>query len=181
MQLGLRDRLAFVDTSLSHRGLRANHPGFDAGLASMEVLPRRGGRYIPLLDNVGTDRRRPGVPFGMWWNKKIYRRLSRGDLVAALANQDGGAHVDATLTEAYAELTRLNGLGWAYADSEGRSEPFEGNAAQASMRQMTWELRETLGKQVAVDGTFIGSTAPAGRNDPCPCNSGKKFKRCCGA
>ena len=23
--------------------------------------------------------------------------------------------------------------------------------------------------------------APAGRNEPCPCGSGKKFKRCCGA
>jgi uncharacterized protein YecA (UPF0149 family) len=24
------------------------------------------------------------------------------------------------------------------------------------------------------------SGARAGRNDPCPCGSGKKFKRCCG-
>jgi hypothetical protein len=24
-------------------------------------------------------------------------------------------------------------------------------------------------------------TSPSGRNDPCPCGSGKKFKRCCGA
>ena len=23
--------------------------------------------------------------------------------------------------------------------------------------------------------------APVGRNDPCPCGSGKKFKKCCGA
>lgn len=23
--------------------------------------------------------------------------------------------------------------------------------------------------------------APAGRNDPCPCGSARKFKRCCGA
>lgn len=25
------------------------------------------------------------------------------------------------------------------------------------------------------------STAKVGRNDPCPCGSGKKFKKCCGA
>jgi uncharacterized protein len=25
-----------------------------------------------------------------------------------------------------------------------------------------------------------GSTAKVGRNDPCPCGSGKKYKRCCG-
>ncbi len=27
--------------------------------------------------------------------------------------------------------------------------------------------------------TFIHSTASVGRNDPCPCGSGKKFKKCC--
>jgi len=26
-----------------------------------------------------------------------------------------------------------------------------------------------------------GSTAKVSRNDPCPCGSGKKYKRCCGA
>ncbi|MGH9545975.1 MAG: SEC-C metal-binding domain-containing protein [Terriglobales bacterium] len=25
------------------------------------------------------------------------------------------------------------------------------------------------------------STAKIGRNDPCPCGSGKKYKKCCGA
>ena len=25
------------------------------------------------------------------------------------------------------------------------------------------------------------SVRPPGRNDPCPCGSGKKYKRCCGA
>jgi uncharacterized protein len=29
--------------------------------------------------------------------------------------------------------------------------------------------------------TVSGSTAKVGRNDPCPCGSGKKYKRCCGA
>jgi hypothetical protein len=27
--------------------------------------------------------------------------------------------------------------------------------------------------------TFMHETAPVGRNDPCPCGSGKKFKKCC--
>ena len=35
------------------------------------------------------------------------------------------------------------------------------------------------------DGSVRGTTfekkySPTGRNDPCPCGSGKKFKRCCG-
>ncbi|WP_119395955.1 SEC-C metal-binding domain-containing protein [Salinibius halmophilus] len=28
-------------------------------------------------------------------------------------------------------------------------------------------------------GTFQRETPKVGRNDPCPCNSGKKFKKCC--
>lgn len=31
-----------------------------------------------------------------------------------------------------------------------------------------------------VNTTFKRQTAKVGRNDPCPCNSGKKFKKCCG-
>ena len=28
---------------------------------------------------------------------------------------------------------------------------------------------------------LLGAPAQAGRNDPCPCGSGKKYKKCCGA
>ena len=27
----------------------------------------------------------------------------------------------------------------------------------------------------------VRGTAKVGRNDPCPCGSGKKYKKCCGA
>ncbi|MBQ7822482.1 MAG: SEC-C domain-containing protein, partial [Clostridia bacterium] len=27
----------------------------------------------------------------------------------------------------------------------------------------------------------VRSAAKVGRNDPCPCGSGKKYKKCCGA
>lgn len=30
------------------------------------------------------------------------------------------------------------------------------------------------------EGTFVRETPKVGRNDPCPCGSGKKFKKCCG-
>ncbi|MEM7365434.1 MAG: SEC-C metal-binding domain-containing protein [Pseudomonadota bacterium] len=29
--------------------------------------------------------------------------------------------------------------------------------------------------------TFIRNAPKIGRNDPCPCDSGRKFKKCCGA
>lgn len=30
------------------------------------------------------------------------------------------------------------------------------------------------------DGTIIRVKGKVGRNDPCPCGSGKKYKKCCG-
>lgn len=30
------------------------------------------------------------------------------------------------------------------------------------------------------EGTYVREAAKIGRNDPCPCGSGKKYKRCCG-
>lgn len=32
-----------------------------------------------------------------------------------------------------------------------------------------------------LEGTFVRTGPKVGRNDPCPCGSGKKFKKCCGA
>ncbi|MDR1245855.1 MAG: SEC-C domain-containing protein [Clostridiales Family XIII bacterium] len=42
------------------------------------------------------------------------------------------------------------------------------------------ERREEIAKEQRKAGTVIkGKTT--GRNDPCPCGSGKKYKKCCGA
>ena len=43
---------------------------------------------------------------------------------------------------------------------------------------------ETLARYCLVGlrgGTVQRETDKAGRNDPCPCGSGKKFKQCCGS
>ncbi len=39
------------------------------------------------------------------------------------------------------------------------------------------------GRWVYVDGEILPPVEPVkvGRNDPCPCGSGKKYKKCCGA
>ncbi|MFP5257398.1 MAG: YchJ family protein [Acidobacteriota bacterium] len=56
----------------------------------------------------------------------------------------------------------------------------------AEIRETSW-FRKKGGTWFYVDGRLHGepvaapAVAPqAGRNDPCPCGSGKKFKRCCG-
>ena len=37
------------------------------------------------------------------------------------------------------------------------------------------------GRQPKVKKPVVNKTAKVGRNDPCPCGSGKKYKKCCGA
>ncbi|HPW41879.1 MAG TPA: SEC-C metal-binding domain-containing protein [Bacillota bacterium] len=42
------------------------------------------------------------------------------------------------------------------------------------------EKRKEITKKQRLSGTVIKAKEP-GRNDPCPCGSGKKYKKCCGA
>jgi uncharacterized protein len=52
--------------------------------------------------------------------------------------------------------------------------------AHSHARMMT--LRDRILRQRGVDPSAVASPQPraVGRNDPCPCGSGKKFKNCCG-
>ncbi len=43
------------------------------------------------------------------------------------------------------------------------------------------ETRERLYKEQKRSTTIVHEGPKIGRNDPCPCGSGKKYKKCCGA
>jgi len=43
------------------------------------------------------------------------------------------------------------------------------------------EQREGLFKEQRAAKTVVREGEKVGRNDPCPCGSGKKYKKCCGA
>ncbi len=43
------------------------------------------------------------------------------------------------------------------------------------------ERRKRLDPNLPPSGPRLGRNAKVGRNDPCPCGSGKKYKKCCGA
>lgn len=45
---------------------------------------------------------------------------------------------------------------------------------------LTEERRKELYKEQKKSGTIV-KEKKIGRNDPCPCGSGKKYKKCCGA
>jgi preprotein translocase subunit SecA len=53
---------------------------------------------------------------------------------------------------------------------------------KAEERKQVYKIAGTTGG----DGTLkkkpvVNKEAKVGRNDPCPCGSGKKYKKCCGA
>lgn len=155
--------------------------------------------YIPMLDTVPMHRR---MSFADWWGEIVFvddrrGKVSRKGLVLAVANQDGGAHVDPALNETYARLSRHNSLGWVI--KAGAEELPIPKPERAAVRQIAHEVLSSLvpgykkeqtqraemffGGAMAFDGVpaeWKAKTRP-GRNEPCPCGSGKKFKKCHGA
>jgi len=107
-----------------------------------------GADYAPILDKGPPDRYTTGrVPFEKWWNGTALsvdekHRFSRRDLVLAVANKDGGAHIDPELDKRYQEVSRLNALGWSFTVN-GIKKDF-GNPVLMTIRQIAYELVESL-------------------------------------
>lgn len=158
-----------------------------------------GAKYIAPLDYLPPDCPPKYVSFEDWWNGDIFvdkegNNTTRRDLILALANKDGGAHVDPELDAKYANLSRLNSLGWCYSSSKGDAPLKE--PERAALRQIAHEVLKSLDPQIPPmkpdfkGAIFMNPTAvvsdkqplvaKVGRNEPCPCGSGKKYKRCHG-
>jgi hypothetical protein len=140
-QLGMKDIL-FFDTAqdIDERNLL---PTF--GLVFVASTPS-GGSYIPPL-NLPLARQVWMLPFDHWWSKVVVRvpnelDLRRSDLVLMMANQDGGAHVDASIDERYYKLTREHVGGWSVATQAGNV-TLDGIEA-ASVRQIAQEVLSSL-------------------------------------
>ena len=56
-----------------------------------------------------------------------------------------------------------------------------GGASVAAGGEMAAAAAQAQGEGAAKVKTIVRETARVGRNDPCPCGSGKKYKKCCGA
>jgi hypothetical protein len=78
-----------------------------------------------------------------WWNQTVYisgkTRCSRKDLVLTAADKDGGAHVDAALTEYYKVLMTSGQLGFIRAGENGTFQPII-DAHLGYLRQIGHEI-----------------------------------------
>jgi uncharacterized protein len=52
-------------------------------------------------------------------------------------------------------------------------------SAAAGVMRMLKHFLERRADDVAEGGAFIRRGAKTGRNDPCPCGSGRKYEQCC--
>jgi len=169
-----------------------------SGLTAIE-LTSEGAKYVAVLDTLRPDSPPRWVNFDEWWNGVIFvdqkgSETSRKDLILAVANKDGGAHVDSVLDEKYADLSRRNSLAWQFL-SPGGAVLLKG-PEKAAVRQITHEILKSLNPAMPVvksrvtSSLSIGASAvveekqpvvpKVGRNDSCPCGSGKKYKHCHG-
>jgi hypothetical protein len=164
----------------------------------------RNGEMISHLQVI-TDSSRPSEKFGLGYG--VFEVDGRAFLTDVYycsnpkcdCRQSEVVFMEAWLGEAPKEK-KINGLlhlGWGFdGDTEIREQQHL-SQAQAQQLIRAWtakhgekmevfkaEYQETkqIGRRSLRDGTPAPSASPkVGRNAPCPCGSGKKYKRCCGA
>jgi hypothetical protein len=169
-----------------------------SGLTAIDQTPE-GAKYVAVLDMLPPGCPPRWVSFDEWWNGVIFvdqkgSETNRKDLILAVANKDGGAHVDPVLNGKYADLSRRNSLAWRFYGPRGDA-PLE-SPEKATIRQITHEILKSLNpampvmKPKVMGALSIGASLvveekqtvvpKVGRNDPCPCGSGRKYKHCHG-
>lgn len=161
-------------------------------------------KYAALLDEIPPPFRNKWVNFETWWAEPIFinqkkEEISRSKLILTACDQDGGAHIDPKIDAIYDSLISGSFMGWESHSSNGNL--LISGAESAAIRQIAHEILKTLKpgyskepemKNVAVIianpskviGPFVSQHPyeknKVGRNEPCPCGSGKKYKKCCG-
>ncbi len=117
-----------------------------SGIIGMNIT-RQGVKYLAPLDFLPPESPPRWISFEEWWDAIIFidqkgNKTSRKDLILAVANKDGGAHVDPVLNEKYADLSRRNSLAWRFSSARGDM-PLEG-PEKAAIRQITHEVLKSL-------------------------------------
>jgi hypothetical protein len=139
--------MPFADTARDYDqyNLLEVHHSFN-GLV-MTLMSNAGIHYVAPLSKPSHGRILKKT-FPDWWNKVIYidanrENFTRRDLVLAVANKDGGAHVDPELDQKYADFSRNNSLGWVLSKSGVEHAPLTG-PVYPSIRQIAHELLLSL-------------------------------------
>lgn len=149
--------------------------------AIARVLNDRPQAYEPVFD---TDEETGEIVWETWAAGFAEAMDLRFDAWAPLFADESAAETD--LTEEILAMGQLSmfvavadgryaELGLAEADAEAVARTAAQAIPEAVLTLNAWRRRQRPDPSTAASGAKIG------RNDPCPCGSGKKYKKCCGA
>jgi hypothetical protein len=153
-----------VGGSLTLTLLGEEQPYTDAPLDK----PRAKVTYVPRVHMPDGPWAATRVPFTTWWEEIVIKDrqgnvFTRKDIILAMANKEGGAHVDPELDEAYARLTRFYSQGWQVRTGRIRQPP-DNSLVAASIRQIAHEVLvsiEPFLPELCARGGFSPSTNAA--------------------
>jgi len=136
-------------------------------------LQRGGGHYEPLFD---VDTRHNEILWEIWIDGFDTALQLRPEAWAKVRDDDGDAR------DALAGLVALMQV--SRGESTLPKEQMDDITAQAPdlipryiETLSAWRISQQVGSQFKTEAPNFGKV---GRNEPCPCGSGKKYKRCCG-
>jgi hypothetical protein len=145
--LGRKRQMLFYDSASKYdpRNLATSNC-----LTMMKLSTTEGAEYVAPLDDLSLARdKNKKRSFDNWWERLIIYKDNRNNtftrkkLVLAVANKEGGAHVNPRLDQAYADLSRFNSLGWKQF-VHGEEKDFNNTPILPSIRQIAHEVLRTL-------------------------------------
>ncbi len=142
--LHLKKKIQFISTAQPYQ---SNNLLTQQCLVQMSI-GNQGGKFLPLFQNS----RAKLLSCKDWLQeivmddskKNIYRRIQ---LIKLLANKDGGAHVDEKICDELAPLKDPYVSAWRTVDSAGIEHPMNNDVVYCSMRQMAYEVLQSLYKE----------------------------------
>jgi len=149
--LGYKLGMGFLDTANDYdpKNLMSHH-----GLVGLRLGGGATSYWAPLAD-LPPGRPNRYVLFPDWWNKVVIvdslkAKFCRRELILALSNKDGGAHVDPALDEDYSNLTRNNSIGW-IASVGGVEAPLS-DVELHSVRQIAYGIGKSIERKLSKIG-----------------------------
>jgi hypothetical protein len=156
-RLAVSARVLLHDTAQSHSlmgqlGLLGipfySTVGSSHQLLQMRLSTSGSSYHVPLDDR--PPHMLTWVSFDDWWSGIVFddmkgNTLTRKQLVLALANKEGGAHIDLKLSPMYEAIAKDNALGWLVSTPSGMI-PLPGRVELLGMRQVAHEIVRTLEK-----------------------------------
>ncbi|WP_420155685.1 hypothetical protein [Siphonobacter sp.] len=117
-QLGVKNQLKFIDTAEEFEESSWYPMGFTGLTYTDSYISAQGIEVFGFKARLDFEGTSTTASFDDWWASNVVIQdshkstFTRAALVTTVANQDGGAHIDPSIDENYAKLSRDHSIGW---------------------------------------------------------------------